>query len=336
MAERLKMAVIGVGRLGLIHARNLAFRIPAAELVAVADVNLEAARLAAAETGMERYTSDYRELLDDRAIQAVAIVSSTDTHALVIADAAAAGKEIFCEKPIARTLEQTDAAIAAVTAAGVRLQIGFMRRFDPPYVAAKRRIEAGEIGEVELIKATSRDQRPASRAFVETSGGMFRDLSIHDFDLVRFLTGSEVVEMQVMGATLVAPMFRELEDPDTAVINLRFANGALGNIDNSRRAIYGYDIRTEVMGSRGSLRMGYEAEVPIVALTEQGVTHDHVQGFPQRFELAYLNEMREFVDCILCGGTPAVGGDDARRALELAEAATTSYRERRPVTLGAR
>lgn len=320
--------------MGLLHAHNLAYRTPGAELVAVCDADPGLAQRAADATRAPRWTTDYRQVLDDPAVEAVAIVTSTNTHAQVIVDAAGAGKHCFCEKPIALTLEETDAALEAVARAGVRLQVGFQRRFDPGCVEARRRIVAGEIGEIELVKATSRDPEPANRAYVESSGGLFRDLTIHDFDLVRFLTGAEVLELQVMGACLVDPMYRELDDPDTAVINLRFSNGAVGNIDNSRRAVYGYDVRTEVFGSRGSLRIGYEQATPVVALSAGGVCHDHVFWFPERYEAAYAAEIRAFVDCLQRDLPPPVTGLDGRRALEIADAATRSYKERRAVALG--
>jgi len=333
MPDRVRVALIGAGRLGRRHAEVLASQIPQAELAAIADAHEPTARAAAEATRLDRWTTDPEELIADPSIDAVAIASSTDTHAPLIIAAAEAGKAIFCEKPIALDLEGTDAALDAVAEAGVYLQIGFQRRYDKGYRAAKERIDAGEIGRVETIRDAMRDPAPASREFLATSGGMFRDMTIHNFDAARWLAGSEVEEVYAIGAALVDPMFAELGDVDTSIVTLRFASGALGVIDNGRRSTFGYDVRTEIFGSDGALFVGQQRDTPLLQLNREGVRHDHVYWFLDLFAEAYAEELRVFVAAVADGTRPGPSGEDARAALALAYAAEASRRDNRPVAV---
>jgi myo-inositol 2-dehydrogenase / D-chiro-inositol 1-dehydrogenase len=250
----LRFGVIGAGRIGKIHAENLATRIPGVEVAAIADVDLKAAQDLAVRLHVPVAVDDYHVLLSDPTIDVVAICSSTDTHASLVVEAAQAGKHIFCEKPIDHDLGKIDAALEAVEKAGVKLQIGFNRRFDPNFRKVRAMVAEGKIGEPQIIRITSRDPAPPPVSYVKVSGGMFLDMTIHDFDMARYLSGSEVEEVYVAAGVMVNPEIGEAGDVDTAVITLRFASGAIGTIDNSRKAVYGYDQRVEVFGSLGMLQ----------------------------------------------------------------------------------
>jgi myo-inositol 2-dehydrogenase / D-chiro-inositol 1-dehydrogenase len=326
-----RVAVLGAGRIGKRHARTLAGQTPNARLVVVADVNEPSARETAAELRVERWTADVLSVISDPNVDAVVIASSTDSHAPLIIAAAEAGKDIFCEKPIALDLETTDRAIDAARKHGVRLQVGFNRRFDKGYRRAKAEIVAGAVGAVESIRDTMRDPSPPPRNYVASSGGLFRDMTIHNFDCVRWMAGSEVVEVSAMAACLVDPMFAELGDVDTSIVTLRFENGALAVIDNSRRTGFGYDLRTEVFGSDGALFVGYHQDTPVTRLNSAGVTTDHVYFFLERFDQAYVDEIRDFTDAIVNNRSVSVPGEDGRVALAMAYAAEASVKERTPV-----
>ena len=329
------IGLIGVGRMGRVFAHILAFTVAEVNLLAVADVDPQVSQEVATKYGAKYHYTDYRELLLREDIDAVVIVTPTATHARLIQDAAAAGKHIFSEKPLAQTLEMCDQAIAAVEKAGVKLQLGFMRRFDPAYAVAKQKIEAGEIGTPVMFRSSSRDPKRTTLEFArrENSGGLIMDMGVHDFDLARWLMGSEVVRVQSEGGCLVYPELNDVGDIDNAMINLKFANGAIGNIDVSRNAVYGYDVRTEVLGSEGGLLVGKLQQTAVLAMTRQGVTHDTAPYFMERFGEAYAAEIRGFVTCILEDHPPGVTGLDARRATEIGIAATRSLDEGQPVDL---
>jgi myo-inositol 2-dehydrogenase / D-chiro-inositol 1-dehydrogenase len=331
VTRRLRIAVFGAGRIGRRHAHTVATRIPNAELVVITDAIESTARDTAAELRVAHWTTDSDSVIGDPEIDAIVIASSTDSHAPLIIAAAEAGKDIFCEKPIALDLEATDCAIDAVERAGVRLQVGFNRRFDKGYLRAKADIVAGQVGKVESIRDTMRDPAPPPRGYVAVSGGLFRDMTIHNFDCVRWLVGCEVVEVSAMAACLVDPMFAELGDVDTSIVTLRFENGALAVIDNSRRSGFGYDLRTEIFGSEGALFVGFHQDTPVTHLSAAGVTTDHVYFFLDRFEQAYVEEIRDFVDAIVTGRPASVTGEDGRAALALAYASEASLREKGPV-----
>lgn len=331
MTQPVRVAVIGAGRIGRHHAQTIASLVPGAELAAIVDADETVVRDVAASVQCSRWTTDPQDVFDDKSIQAIVIASSTDTHAPLIIAAAAAGKEIFCEKPIALSLETTDQALDAVTRAGVRLQMGFQRRFDKGYLRAKEVITSGALGRVEAIRDTMRDPTPAPRSYIAASGGLFRDMTIHNFDCVRWLMGDEVTEVYAIGAALVDPMFAEYGDIDTSIVTLRFRNGSIASIDNGRRSGFGYDVRTEVFGSEGSLFIGYSRETPLLHLTKDGVSSDHVAWFLDRFDQAYVDELRDFVQAIAGDRPVAVTGEDGRAAMALAYAAEAARRENRPV-----
>ncbi len=332
MADRVRVALIGAGRIGQRHAATLAQEIPTAELALIADIHGPSAEALAAKVRCERWSNDPDEALSDSSVDAIVIASSTDSHAPLIIGAAETGKQIFCEKPIALDLEATDRALAAVERSGVRLQMGFQRRFDKAYARAKELIAAGALGRIEAIRDTMRDPSPAPRAYLETSGGLFRDMTIHNFDCVRWLMGEEVTELFAMGSAIVSPVIRELDDIDTSVVSLRFANDSLGVIDNSRRSGFGYDVRTEVFGSEGALIIGYARDTPMLRLDANGIHSDHIHWFLERFDQAYIDELKVFVAGIIDGMPAPVDGNDARAAMVLAYAAEASRRENAPVS----
>ena len=332
MPERVRVALIGAGRIGQRHAATLASAIPRAELAVIADVHGPSAATLAAKVRCQHWTDNPESVLADATINAIVIASSTDSHAPLIVAAAEAGKQIFCEKPIALDLEATDHALDAVERAGVRLQMGFQRRFDKAYHTAKGLIDSGTLGRIEAIRDTMRDPSPASRAYLETSGGLYRDMTIHNFDCVRWMVGQEVRELFAMGSAIVSPLFRELGDIDTSVISLRFDDDSLGVIDNSRRSGFGYDVRTEVFGSEGALMIGYSQDTPMLRLDANGIHSDHVHWFLERFDQAYIDELKVFVDGIVDDTPLPVDGHDARAAMVLAYAAEASLRENAPVS----
>jgi myo-inositol 2-dehydrogenase/D-chiro-inositol 1-dehydrogenase len=334
MRNLLNIGLIGAGRIGRLHAAHLARQIPRARLLAVADVAEEAARRCAVEHGVPRAVTAYQALLDDPDIQAVVICSATDTHAQIIEEAAQSGKHVFCEKPIDLTLARIDAALAAVARAGTKLQVGFNRRFDASYRRARQAVDQGEIGQPWRLHLISRDPAPPPLAYLQVSGGLFLDMAIHDFDMARFLIGSEVEEVFSTAGVLVDVAIGRLGDVDTAVTILKFANGAIGTIDNSRCSVYGYDQRAEILGSGGMIST--ENAFPNSAIVSDGrsVHRDlPLNFFMERYTQSYLAEMTEFVDAVLDDQPTPVTGADGRVAVILALAAQQSYRENRPVSI---
>jgi myo-inositol 2-dehydrogenase/D-chiro-inositol 1-dehydrogenase len=264
----------------------------------------------------------------------VAICSSTDTHARIIIEAADAGKHIFCEKPIAYDLAKIDQALQAVEKAGVNLQIGFNRRFDPNFRRVRQMIAEGKVGEVHILRITSRDPAPPPIEYVKVSGGMFYDMTIHDFDMARFLTGSEVEEVYAETAVRVDPRIGEAGDVDTAVVTLRFANGAIGTIDNSRKAVYGYDQRVEVFGSGGMVAVANNTLDTHIYSDADGIhTAKPLYFFLERYMDSFISEMRDFLSCVQQDCQPSVTGMDGRAPVVMAKAATLSAKEHRPVKL---
>ena len=332
--EMITFGVIGAGRIGKIHAENLATCIPGAQVISIADIILEAAQETAAHLRILTSTAEYHDILADPAIDAVAICSSTDTHAQIIAEAAQAGKHIFCEKPIDHDLAKIDAALAAVEKAGVKLQIGFNRRFDPNFRKVREMIAANKIGDPHILRITSRDPAPPPVEYIKVSGGIFLDMTIHDFDMARYLMGSEVVEIYVAGGVMVDPAIGEAGDIDTVIITLRFNNGAIGTIDNSRKAVYGYDQRVEVFGSGGMVATGNNTLDSHVYSNAEGVQSAlPLHFFLERYAESYAQELREFVESIHNDTTPPVIGIDGRIPVVMGMAALKSYRENRPVKL---
>lgn len=326
----LGIVVLGAGRIGQMHARNVAQRRDA-ELVSVADIVIEAARALATELG-SRATDDPYAALAGPEVDAVIVATSTDTHVDLIKAAAAAGKAIFAEKPIDLDLDRAREAVAAVQSNGVPFFPGLNRRFDPSFRALHTRIRAGEIGKVELVTITSRDPEPPPLDYLKRSGGMFRDMSIHDFDVARWLLDEEPVQLQVMASNLVDPAIGAAGDVDTALITMRAASGALCVISNSRRAAYGYDQRVEVLGEGGVLMAGNVPRTTVSSWTERGVSADPPQAFfLERYAESYRAELEHFVDAVLTGSELLEGPEDGIRALVLAEAAVESLRTGRAV-----
>ena len=333
MARKVKIAVIGTGRMGSVHARNIVRQIPEAELVAVCDIRLEVAQAVADEVGIQRVVRDYHDLLDDKEIEAILISSSTDTHAFMMKDVAAAGKHIFCEKPLALELDKIDEALDVVARAGVKLQVGFNRRFDKSYQRVREIVASGEIGRPCILRITNRDPDFPSMDFLRVSGGIFLDLAIHDFDMVRFQMG-EVEEIYAMGGVLINPELKEFGDIDTDVIVLRFTSGAVGTIDNSRKAVYGYDQRLEVFCSNGTALANNEAETAVVKGNRDGFRcAKPPYFFMQRDAPCYVEEVRQFVECVRDDKPTPTNGADGRAAVVLGYAAWKSLRENRPVKI---
>lgn len=333
MVDKIRFGLVGTGRIGRIHAQTLTQHITGAELIAVTDVNLDSARAVAAEYGVAQVAENFQQILDDKTITAVAICSSTDTHAPFIAAAAKAGKHIFCEKPIAADLNVIDAALHSVEQAGVKLMIGFNRRFDANHARIRQAVANGEIGTPHLLHIISRDPSPPPIEYVKVSGGMFFDMTIHDFDMARFLLG-EVEAIYAAGGVMVDPRIGEAGDIDTAVITLKFANGAIGTIDNSRQAVYGYDQRVEVFGSKGSARSDNLYPNAVTLSGAAQVARDlPLNFFLERYLGSYQAEMAAFVTALQTDAPVPVTGEDGRAPVVMAMAALRSYQENRPVKL---
>ena len=331
MNRKVRFGVIGAGRIGRLHVENLTLRIPEAEVVAISDVSLPAAQKCAKDFGIPTVECDYHALLDNPTIEAVLICSSTDTHAQIMVDAAARGKQIFCEKPIAQDLGQIDKALEAVRASGVKLQIGFNRRFDSNHLQVRKLVHEGKIGDPHILRITSRDPAPPSMEYIKVSGGLFMDMMIHDFDLSRYLIGSEVVEVFAFGAVRIDPAIRKVGDLDTAVVSLKFENGAIGTIDNSRKAVYGYDQRVEVFGSKGMVQTFNKTPTSVWVSRSDGVIGDlPLHFFLERYGDSFVLEVREFINCLLDGTQPLVTGIDGKMSVKIALAARLSYDQNRP------
>ena len=329
----MRFGVIGAGRIGKIHGGNIARRTDCA-VAAVADADASAAKSLAAVTGARVASAE--EIVGAKDIDAVAICSPTDTHADLIELAAKAGKAIFCEKPVDLSAARVRACLEVVRAADARLMIGFNRRFDPNFAAVRQRINAGAIGEVEIVQITSRDPSPPPVSYIERSGGLFRDMMIHDFDMARFLLGEEPVAVSAFGAALVDPAIGQAGDIDTAVVILQTKSGKVCEISNSRRATYGYDQRVEAHGSKGMLSANNIRETTVEYAGAHGNTADKVLNFfLERYEAAYRSELDSFVTAVRVGVDPSPGGGDGLAALLLADAAYQSWRSGQTVTVDA-
>ncbi len=330
--QKLNIGIIGAGRIGRLHAEHLAYRIPNARPVAVADIVGAAAQETAERLEIPTFTEHPEEVLSDPRVDAVLICSATHTHAQLIEQAAGAGKHVFCEKPIDLDLKRIQAALHAVEQAGVKLQVGFNRRFDANFARVKEAVASGEIGQPHLLRITSRDPEPPPLDYVKVSGGIFVDMTIHDFDMARFLMESEVKEVYATGAVLVDPSFERVGDVDTALVTLTFENGALGTIDNSRRAAYGYDQRVEVFGSEGMVRTENRTPDDHTLFTADGVSASKpLYFFLERYRESFVAELQAFVDAVLEDRTPPVTGYDGLVPVKIGLAARKSLAEKRPV-----
>ncbi len=335
MPAPLKIGVIGLGRMGRLYARMLATQVSGAHLYAVAEVGEQERSQVVNELGVSHAVADTYELFTLPGVDAVVIATPTSTHHDLVVAAAKAGKAIFCEKPLALTLEETRSMLEVVARAQVPLQVGFMRRFDAAYQRAKTLIADGQIGYPVTFKSLSRDPfcPPSNYMDPAKSGGLILDMAIHDFDLARWLVGSEVERVMAEGTVLVCNDLASAGDIDNALINMRFVNGALGNIEVSRNAFYGYDIRTEVLGSEGAVMIGVHQHTPVLLLNRAGAHHDVMPYLMERFGDAYRAQLQHFVDCLHKGQSPSVSGAEAFAACKIGIAATQSYQTGRPVTL---
>jgi myo-inositol 2-dehydrogenase / D-chiro-inositol 1-dehydrogenase len=328
-----RIGVIGVGRIGRMHADLLARRIPSATLAAVFDAHAETAAAIGGDLRVP-VTASVEEMLASPDVDAVAICTSTDTHADLLVEAARAGKAIFCEKPVSLDLEAVDRALAAVEAAGVPFQIGFNRRFDPAHASVRGAVAAGQVGDPHLVRITSRDPAPPPLSYVRVSGGIFLDMTIHDFDMARYVTGTEVVEVYARGAVRVDPAFADAGDVDTALVVLVHEDGCMTSIDNSRRAAYGYDQRVEVFGSEGMAASENPLAHTGVVRTAEGTRQAELPYFYlERYTASYVREWEAFVAALVAGQPPPVTTADARAPLVIGLAAWRSLREARPVRI---
>lgn len=329
----LTVGIIGAGRIGRVHVDNLRL-IPHIRIKSVSDVAAQHLETWAADKQIEVLTTDYHELLNDPVIQAIFICSPTNTHADIIKEAAAAGKHIFCEKPVSFSVEETEEALAAVEKAGVKLQVGFNRRFDPNFRKIRTLVQQGKIGTPHILRITSRDPEPPGVDYIKSSGGLFMDMTIHDFDMARCVMDSEVVEVFAKGAVLVDPVIGEAGDIDTAIITLKFANGALGVIDNSRRAVYGYDQRLEIFGDKGAAQVNNNRATTVEVSTIDNVTKDKpLYFFLERYTQAYVDEVTEFAAAVLENHEVSCNGFDGLQAERIARAARQSLETGAPVQL---
>jgi myo-inositol 2-dehydrogenase/D-chiro-inositol 1-dehydrogenase len=334
MGKELTAGIIGAGRIGRLHADHLTRRVPGVRVKTISDVILDAAQNCARETGIPNAEEDASRIMEDEEIDFVVICSSTDTHAAFIKEAARVGKHIFCEKPIALDIGEIDQALEEVEKYGVKMMGGFNRRFDSNFARMQQLVSEGRIGEPHLLKITSRDPAPPPIEYIKVSGGIFLDMMIHDFDMARFLVGDEVKEVYANGAVKVDPEIGKAGDVDTAVVTLTFKNGVIGTIDNSRKAVYGYDQRAEVFGSGGMVDSENMSENRVHLATGGGISEDlPYYFFVERYTDAYIEEIRQFVDAVANDTPVPVTGLDGKYAVVLGWAATKSCREHRPVKL---
>lgn len=323
----INVGIIGAGRIGKVHCESIMRYVKNATVKAVADPFLNDETIEWAKSlGIEEFYTDYHKILEDNDIQAVLICSSTDTHSTISLEAIAAGKHIFCEKPIDHDVNKILEVKAALENSNVKYQVGFNRRFDHNFKAARKAVEGGQIGDLNILKVCSRDPGAPPVSYIKVSGGIFLDMTIHDFDMVRFMSGSEVEEVFAYGAVLVDPAIGEAGDIDTAVISMKLANGAIAVIDNCRRASYGYDQRVEAFGSLGQVAIGNDSESTAVISDANGVRGEvPLNFFLERYMGAYVEEITEFIDCIVndkevsvgldCGLQPVLIGLAAKKSL---------------------
>jgi myo-inositol 2-dehydrogenase / D-chiro-inositol 1-dehydrogenase len=335
MSKDIKVGIIGAGRIGIVHAKSIAYEIPGVTIKTVADPSLtEEASVLMKSLGAEKVTKDYKEVINDPDIEAVFICSSTDTHSIISQEASKAGKHVFCEKPVDLDIEKIKKTLKVVKDSGVKYQVGFNRRFDHNFTSVKAAIDAGKIGDVHILKITSRDPDPPPAEYVKGSGGIFYDMVVHDFDMARFLTGSEVIEVFAAADVRIDEEIGKAGDYDTAVVTLKFESGAIGVIDASRKAVYGYDQRVEVFGNKGSVSIGNDTLSTAVISNEDGVTAEKPKYFfLERYMGAFSEEKIQFFNAIDGNTDVPVGGFDGLISVVIAEAAKRSAAENRPVKI---
>lgn len=325
--KEINIAILGLGRLGYAHAINLQNSVKGAKLHTVVDPLSDRAQSVAQELGVPNWTDNPDVVFNDSSIDAVVIVTPTSTHGEMIMKAAKTGKHVFVEKPLTETLSEADEVIKVVEEENIICQVGFMRRFDPAYYDAKQRIEAGEIGEPIYFKGITRDQGCPPASFIEHSGGIFLDCSIHDYDIARYLMNAEVINVSAHGKVLKNPFLSDYNDVDQGITYLEFDNGAIGDIEASRNSPYGHDIRTEIIGTQGSLFIGSLRNQNVTLLDNRGSLHEIVPDFQTRFEDAYRIELEEFVKVIQEQHQPRVTALDSKINMEIALAATESFNQ---------
>src|SRR6202142_3874347 len=332
---KLGVGVVGVGTMGKQHAYNLRHRIPEAKLIAVADTDANRAKQVADELEIEHHCNSVEALAERKDIQAIVVVTPAKFQGAAMRVCAHAGKDIFCENPFTLTVEEADQILDLSAKAGVRVQVGHVRRYDPPNVRAKARIEAGEIGDPVIFKSVARDPEPPPVSYLASgvNGMFFQDSTVHEFDLGRWIMNDEISEIHAYGAVLVFPEIAQFNDIDTALLNMKFSRGALGAVENYMQSGYGYDVRTEIVGSKGTIITGYLQQTAEVVLTANGAKTDVVDHFLVRFADGYLHQMRDFVQTVLADPPVKVDAFDGRQAVAVAAAAEKSYREARPVTV---
>ena len=331
----INVGIIGAGRIGKVHVQSICTQVPDAKVKMLADPFLTDDTAAwAKDMGVIQVTKDYKEVLADPEIDAVLICSSTDTHSPISVEAIKAGKHVFSEKPIDHDIDKIQEVIDALKDSKVKYQVGFNRRFDHNFEAVQSAVAAGKIGDIHVIKVTSRDPEPPSAEYVKVSGGMFLDMTIHDFDMVRFLAGCNATEVYTEAAVLVDPAIGEAGDVDTAVITLKMENGAIAVIDNSRKAVYGYDQRAEVFGSKGMVATGNDTASAAVISNENGVTGEvPLHFFLERYMAAYAKEVKCFIDAIVNDTDTPLGVMDGLEPVLMGLAAKKSMEEHRPVKI---
>jgi scyllo-inositol 2-dehydrogenase (NAD+) len=326
MPSNVRIGVIGAGSMGRLHACNAARHVAGVEIVAVADPDTVRAEQLAEQLGGVRAYVDGGELIDDRRVDAVVIASPLPTHSQWLRACAHAGKDAFCEKPLAVSVDEAVRTVEAIRVSGIRVQVGFNRRFDAPYVHAKATIESGRIGEPVIFKALTRDRLPPSTEYLQATegAGMLVDTAVHDYDLARWLMSDEVAQVHAVGGVLVAHDIGELQGPDAVSVNLRFVRDSIGNVETFRGARYGDDVRTEVVGSKGSLVIGQTARLPVQVLTDDGLHHEGYPDHFDRFGDSYVGELAAFVEAIAEDRSVEVDEGDGLRAVEIAVAARRS------------
>jgi len=328
----LNFGIIGAGRIGRLHAENIASCYRNVKLKSVSDLYYENLHEWAGNIGIENLTGDYRDIINDPEIDAVLICSPTDTHAQISIEAAKSGKHIFCEKPVDMDPDRIREVLKQVDASGVIFQVGFNRRFDRNFRKAWKTVREGKVGDIHIIRITSRDPAPPAPEYIKVSGGIFMDMTIHDFDMVRYLSGSEATEVYATGSAMIDRSIAELGDIDTAAVVLKFENGAIGIIDNSRKAVYGYDQRIEVFGSKGCVTVSNETDSLAVISNESGVWSEKPKYFfLERYKESFIIEIGEFIESILNGKKPPVDGIDGLNSVLIAKAAKESLLKGKPV-----
>ena len=331
----INIGIIGAGRIGRVHGESITKYVKDARVKAIADPFLNDQTKAWAKSmGIEECYTDYKKILEDSSIEAVLICASTDQHSPLSIESLKAGKHVFCEKPIDHDVEKIKTVLEAVKSSGKKYQVGFNRRFDHNFKAIHEAVAAGKVGKQQIIKITSRDPEPPSIDYVKVSGGIFLDMTIHDFDMVRFLSGSEVTEVYAEGSVTVDPKIGEAGDVDTAVITLKLANGATAVIDNCRAACYGYDQRAEVFGDKGCIAISNDSDSNAVFSGKDGVVAEKPMFFfLERYMQAYASEVEQFVDAIVNDKDVPVNANDGLQPVLIGLAAKKSVEEHRPVKI---